>query len=75
LSMTSLTTIKVSIATRDELKAIAEREGLTLDDALRRLLRSERQRQMGADLASQPRSAEDSALVSGLSGAVGRALG
>jgi hypothetical protein len=51
--MTHLTNIKVSAATRDELKAFAERDGLTLDEALGRLLKSERQRRIGADLAAQ----------------------
>lgn len=72
--MTNLTTLKVSVATRDELKAIAQREGLTLDAALQRLLRAERQRQMGADLATRSHSEDDAALVTGLSAAVGRAL-
>ena len=72
--MTNLTTLKVSVATRDELKAIAQREGLTLDAALQRLLRAERQRQMGADLATRNHSEDDAALVTGLSAAVGRAL-
>jgi hypothetical protein len=72
--MANLTNIRVSAATRDELKAFAEREGLTLDGALRRLLKSERQRRIGADLAAQNLSADDSALVVGFTGAVVRAL-
>ena len=72
--MTNLTTVKVSVTTRDELKSIAEREGLTLDAALQRLLRADRQRQMGADLAAR-RSPDDAALVAGSKAAVGRAIG
>ncbi len=72
--MTNLTTVKVSVTTRDELKAIAEREGLTLDGALQRLLRTERQRQMGADLAARSHSEDDVRLIAGMSAAVGRAL-
>lgn len=72
--MTNLTTVKVSVTTRNELKAIAEREGLTLDGALQRLLRTERQRQMGADLAARSHSEDDVRLIAGMSAAVGRAL-
>ena len=74
-SMTNLTTVKVSMATRDELKSIADREGITLDAALRRLLRYERQRQMGADLAARLITEEDSSWIAGSSSAVARALG
>lgn len=63
------------MATRDELKQIAEREGITLDAALRMLLRAERQRQMGADLAARSPSDDDAAWVRGSSAAVSRALG
>lgn len=73
--MTNLTTVKVSMATRDELKKIADRDGVTLDAALQRLLRSERQRQMGADLAARPTSGEAAAWVRGSTAAVSRALG
>jgi hypothetical protein len=67
--------MKVSPATRDELKAIADREGITLEAALRKLLRAERQRQMGRDLAQRPTSVEDRAWVSGSNAAVARAIG
>lgn len=62
------------MATRDELKNIAERDGVTLDAALQRLLRSERQRQMGADLAVRPASDEAAAWVRGSTAAVSRAF-
>jgi hypothetical protein len=51
--MTFMTTLKVSSATRDELKVIADREGITLDATVQRLLRSERQRQIGRELANR----------------------
>lgn len=75
IGMTNLTTVKVSMATRDGLKAIADREGITLDAALQTLLRLERQRQMGADLAAQCRSDEDAAWIRGSVAAVARAIG
>jgi hypothetical protein len=74
-SMTQLTTVKVSTDTRDELKSIAERDGLTLDGALRKLLKAERQRLMGLDLASRPMSDADRDWVRGSTAAVARALG
>jgi hypothetical protein len=73
--MTELTTMKVSKATRDELKSIADREGVSLDAALRQLLRSERQRMMGADLAARPVSEEMTAWIAATNAAVVRALG
>jgi hypothetical protein len=73
--MTNLTTVKVSVATRNELKTIAERDGITLDAALQKLLRYERQRQMGADLAERPIADVDSLWVAATTTAVSRALG
>jgi hypothetical protein len=49
--MPSSTTVRVDVATRDAVKAIAEADGVTLDVAIRRLVRAERQRRMGAALA------------------------
>ena len=59
--MTKLTTVKVSVETRDELRSIAARDGITFDAALRKLLRAERQRQMGADLAKRQVSDDEQA--------------
>ena len=73
--MTLLTTVKVSTQTRDELRMVADREGLTLDAALRMLLRAERQRQMGRDLAQRPAVDQDQEWVSASSAAVARAIG
>ena len=73
--MTNLTTVKVSVETRDELRSIAARDGITLDAALRKLLRAERQRQMGADLAQRQESEGDRSWIAASTAAVTRALG
>jgi hypothetical protein len=73
--MTDLTTIKVTKASRDQLKAIAEDHDLTLDGALQKLLRTERQSQMGRDLAERPSTADDQAWVAASTAAVNRAIG
>lgn len=62
---TDSTTIRVSKEVRDEIGALAAAERITLDEMLRRLARAERQRRMGAELAThQPTSAER-AIVAG----------
>lgn len=53
---------------------VADRAGLTLDAALRVLLRAERQRQMGRDLAQRPAVDQDQEWVSASSAAVARAI-
>ena len=73
--MTILTTVKVSVETRDELKSVAARDGITLDAALRKLLRADRQRQMGADLAQRRESDDDRSWITASVAAVARALG
>lgn len=73
--MRSMTTVKLSVETRNGLKEIAERDGVTLDRAVRRLLRAERQRQIGLDLASAPTDDQDRAWVVASGQAVQRALG
>lgn len=57
--MSKPTTIKVSTRTRDALRQLADRDGLTLDAQLNRLIRRERRRLMGAQLASAPPDADD----------------
>ncbi len=54
MGMPRTTTIKVSVSTRDALRQLAEREGLTLDAQLDQLVRRERRRAIGAQLASCP---------------------
>ena len=60
--MRDVTTIKVSVRTRDALRELADLEGLTLDAAIARLIRHERRRRIGAQLASAPLS-DDERLV------------
>lgn len=52
--MSDSTTIKVSARTRDALRQLADREGLTLDRQLEQLIQRERRRRIGAQLASAP---------------------
>jgi len=57
--MPGTTTIKVSTETRDALRRLADRDGLTLDAQLDRLIRRERRRIIGAQLASAPLEDDD----------------
>jgi hypothetical protein len=50
--MRETTTIRVAPATRSALRALAESDGVTLDEELSRLARAERQRRFGSALAS-----------------------
>ncbi len=52
--MRETTTIKVSVHTRDALRELADREGITLDAQLDRLIRRERRRVIGAQVAGAP---------------------
>jgi hypothetical protein len=61
--MPPTTTIKVSVSTRDALRKIADREGLTLDAQLERLIQRERRRLMGAQLAGAPLDADDANIL------------
>lgn len=54
IGMPESTTIKVSVRTRDALRQLADREGLTFDAQIERLIRRERRRIIGAQLASAP---------------------
>lgn len=63
VSMPKSTTIKVSVSTRDALRQLAQREGLTLDAQLDKLVRRERRRAIGAQLASAPLHADDVAAL------------
>ena len=73
--MSSVTTIRVSTELRDQIKRLAQRDGVSMDAAIEKLLRLERQRVMGEELHAREASDEDAAWVSASSGAVGRALG
>jgi hypothetical protein len=57
--MPESTTIKVSVRTRDALRQLAERDGVTLDTQLDKLIRRERRRIIGAQLSSAPLDADD----------------
>jgi hypothetical protein len=52
--MSEVTTIKVSTRTRDALRQLADRDGLTLDAQLDRLIRRERRRIIGRQLSTTP---------------------
>ena len=62
-SMPDTTTIKVSVRTRDALRRLADRDGHTLDAQLQKLIRRERRRIMGAELASAAPDAADMAVI------------
>ena len=61
--MPKSTTIKVSVRTRDALRELADREGLTFDAQIAKLVRRERRRIIGAQLASAPLDADDKAVL------------
>ena len=61
--MPDSTTIKVSVRNRDALRQLADREGLTFDAQLDKMIRRERRRIIGAELASAPLDAGDGALL------------
>lgn len=65
--MRDSTTIRVSTATRDALRGLAESDGLTLDEELGRLARAERQRRMGVALAHEMSDEDRAWIESGLS--------
>jgi hypothetical protein len=68
--MPETTTIKVSVETRDALRQLAERDGLTLDAQLDRLIRRERRRIIGAQLASAALDNDDTAVLDASAGDV-----
>ena len=68
--MPDSTTIKVSVRTRDGLRELADRDGLTLDAQLAKLIRRERRRIIGAQLASAPLDADDTAVLDASAGDV-----
>ena len=61
--MPKSTTIKVSVRTRDALRELADREGLTFDAQIAKLVQRERRRIIGAQLASAPLDADDRAVL------------
>ena len=73
--MPELTTIKVSTRTRDALRQLAEREGPTLDAQLDVLIRRERRRMIGRQLAGAPLDADDRAVLDASASDVADACG
>ena len=63
LGMPDSTTIKVSVRTRDALRELADRDGLTFDAQIEKLVRRERRRIIGAQLASAPLDVSDEAVL------------
>lgn len=63
--MRDVTTIKVSIRTRDALRQLADLEDRTLDATIERLIRHERRRLIGAQLASAPLGDDDRLVLDG----------
>ena len=53
----------VPVRTRDALRELADREGLTFDAQIEKLIRRERRRIIGAQLASVPLDADDAAVL------------
>ena len=68
--MPDSTTIKVSVRNRDALRQLADREGLTFDAQLDRMIRRERRRIIGTQLASAPLDADDEAVLDASAGDV-----
>ena len=73
--MPDSTTIKVSVRTRDALRRLAQREGLTFDAQIEKLVRRERRRIIGAQLASAPLDADDEAVLNASASDVADASG
>jgi len=67
------TTMKLTARNRDVLRRFADEDGLTLDEALGRILRRERQRRMGQQL-SGGLTAEEHKIVRGGTHGVGKLL-
>jgi hypothetical protein len=61
--MAERTTITVSVRTRDALRQLADREGLTFDALLEKLIRRERRRLIGAQLSGVALVEDDDAAV------------
>jgi hypothetical protein len=59
IGMQESTTLRVSRATRDAVRELADDDGVSLDEEIRRLARSERQRRLGVALRAAEPTAED----------------
>lgn len=66
ICMRESTTVRLSRSTRDNLRHLADDDGVTLDDEIIRLVRAERQRRIGQALsASEPDAGEQAWLEMG----------
>lgn len=72
---TTVTTVKVSVRTRDALRQLADREGITLDAQIEKMIRRERRRVMGEQLASVPPDVDDARVLDASAGDVADAIG
>ena len=61
--MSDSTTIKVSTRTRDALRQLADRDGVTLDRELEKMIQRERRRLIGAQLSGVPLSHDEMAVL------------
>jgi hypothetical protein len=61
--MPETTTIKVSVQTRDALRQLADRDGLTLDAQVDKMIRRERRRIIGSQVSSAPLDDHDVAVL------------
>jgi hypothetical protein len=59
ISMRESTTVRLSRTTRDNLRHLADDDGVTLDDEVARLVRAERQRRIGQALAATEHDTEE----------------
>ncbi|MCB9388569.1 MAG: hypothetical protein H6512_02970 [Acidimicrobiia bacterium] len=73
--MSKTTTIEVSTQTRDALQRLADRDGLTLDGQIAKLVRREHRRIIGHQLASGALSPEESSLLNASASDVAHELG
>ncbi|MCB0973726.1 MAG: hypothetical protein KDB86_04095 [Actinobacteria bacterium] len=73
--MSTTTTIKVSTRTRDDLRRLADRDGLTLDGQIAKLVRQEHRRIIGQQLASASLSPEESSVLNASVTDVANAIG
>lgn len=59
IGMQETTSVRVASSTRDAVRALADHDGLTLDEEIARLARAERQRRMGEALAAETSLEDD----------------
>ncbi len=55
--------MRVRVDTRDQIKALAETDGISMEEEIRRLARQERQRRMGIELSTDVSTAAEQAVL------------